>query len=178
MPTITHIVTDNHVNKRLDMFIAHYEPHISRNRIQKLIRDGRALVCGRLGCFFAGCCYGAPCSGPLCITFHDAHSLAPLCVPLFPTQLIESGGEFLIFGALILLRPSKKFDGQLFWFYPLFYAVLRFILEFFRGDAVRGLYFGGIISTSQLIAVLMFCISLAMLWKLSKTGKSKAKNTL
>ncbi|OGW50138.1 MAG: hypothetical protein A2078_02140 [Nitrospirae bacterium GWC2_57_9] len=47
MPTITHIVTDKHVSKRLDMFIAHYEPQISRNRIQTLIRDGLARVNGR-----------------------------------------------------------------------------------------------------------------------------------
>jgi 23S rRNA pseudouridine1911/1915/1917 synthase len=47
MPIITHIVTDKHIGKRLDIFIAHYEPHISRNRIQTLIREGRALVNGR-----------------------------------------------------------------------------------------------------------------------------------
>ena len=130
---------------------------------------------GRLGCFFAGCCYGSLCSGPICVTYHDSHSLAPLDVPLFPTQLMESGGEFLIFCVLILLRRSKKFDGQLFWFYPLFYSVLRFIIEFFRGDAIRGLYFGGLVSTSQVIAVFMFVLSLVMLWKLGKTKRTNAK---
>jgi len=125
---------------------------------------------GRLGCFFAGCCFGAPCSGPVCITFHDPHSLAPLGVPLFPTQLMESAGSLLIFGALLLLRRSKKFDGQVFWLYALLYAVLRFIIEFFRGDAVRGLYFGDIISTSQIIAIGMFLLSGAMIWRL---GTSK-----
>jgi len=47
MPIITHIVTDKHAGKRLDIFIAHYEPHVSRNRIQTLIKDGRALVDNR-----------------------------------------------------------------------------------------------------------------------------------
>ena len=129
---------------------------------------------GRLGCFFAGCCYGSLCSGPICVTYRDSHSLAPLGVPLFPTQLMESGGEFLIFSVLILLRRSKKYDGQLFWFYPLFYSVLRFIIEFFRGDAIRGLYFGGLVSTSQVIAVFMFVLSLVMLWKLGKTKRANA----
>jgi 23S rRNA pseudouridine1911/1915/1917 synthase len=46
MPTVTHIVTEKHVGKRLDMFIGHYEPHISRSRIQTLIKDGLALVNG------------------------------------------------------------------------------------------------------------------------------------
>ena len=48
MPTITHIVTQNHLSKRLDVFIGHYEPHISRNRIQTLIREGLARVNGRV----------------------------------------------------------------------------------------------------------------------------------
>jgi phosphatidylglycerol:prolipoprotein diacylglycerol transferase len=118
---------------------------------------------GRLGCFFAGCCYGAPCNGPVCITFSDPHSLAPQGVPLFPTQLMESGGEFLIFGMLLILRRYKKFDGQLFWLYLVFYAILRFTIEFFRGDIVRGVYFGGLISTSQIIAMVMALTAVVMM---------------
>ena len=47
MPLTAHIVTEKHVSKRLDIFIAHYEPHVSRNRIQTLIREGLALVNGK-----------------------------------------------------------------------------------------------------------------------------------
>jgi len=47
MPNITHTVTEKHVSKRLDIYIAHYEPHISRNRIQTLIKSGFALVDGK-----------------------------------------------------------------------------------------------------------------------------------
>jgi 23S rRNA pseudouridine1911/1915/1917 synthase len=47
MPLTAHIVTEKHVSKRLDIFIAHYEPHVSRNRIQILIREGLALVNGK-----------------------------------------------------------------------------------------------------------------------------------
>jgi phosphatidylglycerol:prolipoprotein diacylglycerol transferase len=130
---------------------------------------------GRIGCFFAGCCYGSPCHGPICITFTDTNSLAPLGIPLYPTQLMESAGELLIFGILILLRRHKKYDGQLFWFYPLFYSIVRFNIEYFRGDAERGVYFGGMVSTSQIIAVLLFAFSLFMLWKLKQNGKREKK---
>ena len=123
---------------------------------------------GRLGCFFAGCCYGVKWSGQFCITFTDPYSLAPLGVPLFPTQLAEAGGEFLIFAALLLVRRYKKFNGQIFWLYPLLYAILRSVIETFRGDAARGLYFGGAVSTSQLISAIMFAVSLFMLWKLGR----------
>ncbi len=118
---------------------------------------------GRLGCFFAGCCYGAPCTGPFCITFNDPHSLAPLGTPLFPTQLMESGGEFIIFGLLLALRDRKRFHGWIFGLYLILYAVLRFLLEFFRGDAVRGVYFGGLISTSQIIAIAVICAAIVAL---------------
>ncbi|MDA8098586.1 MAG: prolipoprotein diacylglyceryl transferase [Nitrospiraceae bacterium] len=118
---------------------------------------------GRFGCFFAGCCYGAQCTGPLGITYSDPHSLAPLGIGLYPTQLFEAGGEFLNFLLLLTLYRFRSFDGQVFWTYPALYAVLRFTVEFFRGDAVRGVWFGGLVSTSQIIAVVMFCASLIML---------------
>lgn len=127
---------------------------------------------GRLGCFFAGCCHGTPSSGPLGITFTDPHSLAPQGIPLYPTQLFESGGEFLIFAALIVLRRYKKFNGQIFWLYPILYAILRFIVEFYRGDTDRGFYFSGMISTSQIIAIVMVITSAVMLWRLSKSQSS------
>ena len=47
MPFITHTVTGSHAGKRLDMFIQHHEAYSSRNRIQTLIKDGRALVNGK-----------------------------------------------------------------------------------------------------------------------------------
>jgi 23S rRNA pseudouridine1911/1915/1917 synthase len=48
MPRTSHKVTEKHVGKRLDVFIGHYEPHISRNRIQNMIREGHALVNGNI----------------------------------------------------------------------------------------------------------------------------------
>jgi 23S rRNA pseudouridine1911/1915/1917 synthase len=47
MPLITYNVTDKHTGKRLDIFIAHYEPHVSRSHIQSLIKEGLALVNGK-----------------------------------------------------------------------------------------------------------------------------------
>jgi len=47
MGLITYIVMEKHIGKRLDIFIAHYEPHISRNRIQAMIKDGHILVNGK-----------------------------------------------------------------------------------------------------------------------------------
>ena len=76
---------------------------------------------------------------------------------LHPTQLYESAGELLIFLTLIMLRNYKSFNGRLFMMYLILYAVLRFIVEFFRGDVGRGFIMENI-SVSQGISILIFLI--------------------
>jgi len=119
---------------------------------------------GRIGCFFAGCCYGKICHHPWAITFKNPDSLAPLFVQLHPTQLYSSASNFLIFLLIFSLRRFKKYDGQLFWIYCVFYGINRSIIEVFRGD-FRG---GTVLNTfsisqtiglsSALVAVIMLII--------------------
>ncbi len=117
-------------------------------------------VFGRLGCFAAGCCHGRAADDlPWGVIFTDPECLAPTNMPLHPTQLYESGGELLIFVTLILARNRKSFDGQLFIIYLILYAILRFIVEFFRGDAGRGFIMGGL-SVSQGISMLLLAAGL------------------
>lgn len=116
---------------------------------------------GRQGCFLAGCCHGHPLLAQAwyTITFpYNPDSLAPSGVPLYPTQLIESAAEFLIFLGLHWVLKRKKFDGQVIALYLMLYALARFFIEFWRGDIDRGFVFGGGLSTSQLIALIMFAI--------------------
>src|SRR4030043_1413495 len=76
------------------------------------IAIGHAL--GRLGCFFAGCCYGKTAEAlPWAVRFTYSESLAQIGIPLHPTQLYESAGEFINFLILIALRKNKAFKGQL-----------------------------------------------------------------
>ena len=124
---------------------------------------GHAL--GREGCFLAGCCYGRPL---LFDTWYavifpvNPSSLAPSGIPLYPTQLLESGGEFLIFLGLWWGLRHKKFDGQIFAIYMMVYGLLRFLLEFLRGDPDRGFVFGSTLSTSQFIAMILFALGLGL----------------
>jgi phosphatidylglycerol:prolipoprotein diacylglycerol transferase len=124
------------------------------------IAIGHAI--GRIGCFFAGCCYGKPAELlPWAVTFTDPESLvgASIGIPLHPTQLYESAGEFINFLILITLRRYKSFNGQLFMAYLLLYSVLRFIVEFFRGDVSRGFIINNL-SISQGISILIFLIAI------------------
>lgn len=111
---------------------------------------------GRIGCFFAGCCYGKFAGSlPWSIIFTNPECLAPNNVPLHPTQLYEAGGEAVNFLILITLRKYKSFNGQLFLAYILIYSVLRFTIEFFRGDVSRGFIIENL-SVAQGISILMF----------------------
>ncbi len=117
---------------------------------------------GRIGCFFAGCCYGKPCELPWAVTFTNPESLAPKGIPLHPTQVYSAINGLLIFVVLMGLRRIKTFEGQIFWFYVLLYGVTRVGIEFFRGDD-RGMLMGGAVSTSQLIGVILAAVATAML---------------
>jgi len=107
---------------------------------------------GRLGCFSYGCCYGRPdnCFGLL---FPSESPAGMLGVKVLPVQLIEAFCLFVLFAALWMVSRKKKFDGQVFCLYLIFYSVLRFALEFLRYDP-RGGFYG--FSTSQWISVFVF----------------------
>jgi len=132
---------------------------------------GHAL--GRLGCFAAGCCYGLATDLPWAVEFTDPDSMAPLHVHLHPTQLYSAAGNFAIFGILYMLRKKKSFDGQLALLYIALYAVMRSVMEFFRGDD-RGAIFFGIISPAQITAMIMVALAIAGMYYLSRQkGRGK-----
>lgn len=113
---------------------------------------GQAL--GRVGCFFAGCCYGAPTSLPWAVTFSDPRTLAVPGVPLHPTQLYDAFGLFLIFGVLSAGRQRTRFAGELSCLYLILHGLLRFVVEYFRGDP-RSMLWHDAISVPQIISLLL-----------------------
>jgi phosphatidylglycerol:prolipoprotein diacylglycerol transferase len=123
---------------------------------------------GRLGCFSSGCCWGKPTALPWGVTFTDPYANemfgVPLGIPLHPTQLYEAAAEALIFTFLMLRWKKRAFDGQIVAFYLALYGTARFLIEFVRDDPDRGFLFGGLLSTSQFIALLMIALS-AVIWR-------------
>ena len=115
---------------------------------------------GRLGCFFAGCCYGRQCDLPFAVQFSHPDSLAPLHVPLHPTQIYMVAANLILFFILIFLQRRKRFHGMIFLSYMILYSVFRFIIEFFRGD-FRGDFFLEFLSVSQGIGILAIVIAVA-----------------
>ncbi len=111
---------------------------------------------GRVGCFTAGCCYGIPYDGFGSYTYrYAADAATPIGVPLLPIQLIEACCLFILFIVLLIFYAKKHTSkGFCLTVYACSYSILRILLEFFRGDKERGLFFG--ISTSQWISLLLF----------------------
>ena len=135
---------------------------------------------GRLGCLAAGCCWGTEVSpdfvfgvqfpdGALAHSSMEASGQLPLGAEhtphLHPVQLYESFGELMIFFALLFVRTGKRFHGQVLLTYLFLYPLLRTSLEFVRGDKARGQYevLGSLVSTSQIISVIIACIALVLL---------------
>ena len=120
---------------------------------------------GRIGCFFAGCCHGKETDLPFGITYHISHS-APNGVKLIPTQLISSAGDFLFAFILMAYAGKKRKNGKVGALYMIMYSIGRFCIEFLRDDE-RGSV--GLLSTSQLISLLIFAGGVA-LYLLSAKG--------
>ena len=126
---------------------------------------------GRIGCFLGGCCYGKEWSWGFYI---EENHLNPSIagVTRFPVQLFEAGFNLLIFFAILILFSKRKLVGKLIYVYMLIYPIVRFTLEFFRGDEIRGFLFG--LSTSQWISIGLFIFAAIMLpMSINKENKLK-----
>lgn len=114
---------------------------------------------GRIGCFCAGCCFGARTDGPFGISFPAGSEAAKLypgglngtSLPVYPTQLFEAGFELVL--AIVLFVFYKKLKKHNVEIYLIAYGIFRFLMEFLRGDdrGATKIWF----TPSQLICVLM-----------------------
>jgi phosphatidylglycerol:prolipoprotein diacylglycerol transferase len=142
------------------------------------------LVLGRIGCYLNGCCFGTISAGPLGAEFIKnglsakkqftdtmLSSLNDAPYPVIQTQLIEALFGFLLFLFLFFIRRRVKKPGVMFGGWLIGYAVVRFIVEIFRDDD-RGLFFGGLLSTSQIIALFTVVLG-ALLWYLPAEEERK-----
>jgi len=124
---------------------------------------------GRIGCFLAGCCYGAETTLPFGVEFPE-NSLAPAGVHLHPTQIYSSIFDFSLGFILLYYSKKERKNGQVMGLYLIVYSIGRFFVEFLRNDP-RGNV--GFFSTSQFIAIftLVFGIIIFNSQKIFKGAK-------
>jgi prolipoprotein diacylglyceryltransferase len=135
----------------------------------------------KIGCFFAGCCFGTPSALPWAvkypvstlphynhfqgglITNYDVYSL-----PVHPVQLYEVLGGILVVLLVIKTRKYWKAEGSMLLSSLLFYSVIRFCLEFFRDPLSNksGGEMAGIFKVVQWqFLVFAFVVILLLLWR-------------
>lgn len=129
---------------------------------------------GRIGCLFAGCCYGKTCDLFFAIRFTDPRSLAPLNLALHPTQIYMALSNFLLFVFLVWLQKHKKFHGMIFLVYIMIYSAVRSWIETFRGD-FRGEFIFEFLSMSQGIGLIVFFVALGWFIYLSRSANDPDK---
>jgi phosphatidylglycerol:prolipoprotein diacylglycerol transferase len=116
---------------------------------------------GHLGCFIGGDSYGLPTALPWAITYTNQGAMAPLGVPLHPTQLYEAAALAVLAIALVSLRPRvERFGpGALAAAYLIGLAAIRFVLFFYRDDDVVA---GGL-KVAQVIGIAVAVVGLTWL---------------
>lgn len=165
------------------------------------------LAFGRLGCFFNGCCYGVETNSWLGVCFRrvvendtvigsaayvdqlSSHAISAadaVTRPLLPTQLFESGGAVLVFAALLLARRARRVYGEQTALLFVLYPIVRFTVEFFRGDhgpAFAGLTIPQIFSVAACaagaaaFAYLRLAVPAGLAVRAENAGKEPARAT-
>ncbi len=133
---------------------------------------------GRIGCFFAGCCFGIPTDSVLGVVFPHGHAHDIYESAVLPTQLFESA---FLFGFFIVLDNVDKLKQYKIETYVIVYGLWRIIIEFFRGDD-RGSLIAIVTTTyntyptpSQLLSFCMILFGVYLLYKKLHTKESVLK---
>lgn len=121
---------------------------------------GYAIV--RIGCFLNGCCVGNVTSSKWGLIFPAVDHFYR-----YPTQLYSSAVNLLLFIALMILFPRRKFPGQVFLVYLIGYSVYRFTVEFFRFN----IYFYGPFSIAQVFSIFLFITGVILYLRQSRTNR-------
>lgn len=123
-----------------------------------------AQALGRIGCFFNGCCYGKPTSSILGVQFPQIPAL------VYPTQLFYSFSWLIVFIILNIMYEKRRFNGQVFCLYIIFYGSIRFLIDFLRGDLMPVC---GVLRLTQMISLFFVFAGLLAYFILVKNAKKK-----
>lgn len=123
-----------------------------------------AQAIGRIGCDVYGTVMRNPKFWGIAVNGNIYH----------PAQMYEFFLDFILFFYLWRKRKNKKYEGQLFGIYLIGFAVIRSIVELFRGNP-RIL---GIISVSHLLSLSLILAGLLWMKVASKRYETRIKSKL
>ena len=142
---------------------------------------------GRIGCFFYGCCYGKDSHAWCAVTFPVGSPSwfehGRRLVPVLPTQLFEAGALLILFAVLMAVwfcgrrgagpETRDARHGQIAGLYLVGYAVIRFVIEYLRGDPRAAV---GPFSISQTISLVMLFLGVSAVAYSRLTGSAPEKD--
>ncbi|WP_294520432.1 prolipoprotein diacylglyceryl transferase [uncultured Anaerovibrio sp.] len=115
---------------------------------------------GRCANLLNGDAFGAPTGGSFGILYPSStlayHTYGSQ--PLWPAEIWEGQLDFVIFALLLLFRAFPHIKGQAFALYVMLYSLVRFFLEYLRGD-YTGLIMG-VFKSAQMTSVIGFIAAL------------------
>ena len=135
--------------------IKQYEFLVFSDLFVTILPIGHAI--GRLGCYLNGCCYGSQYDGIFAVNFvvNGAETT------VFPTWFFEAGFCVMLFAYFQFVHKNNA-TGVRTAIYFITYSVYRYLIEFMRGDEIRGHI--GLLSSSQLISIFMLLLGLVILY--------------
>ena len=147
--------------------VGHFKFKESKVHITQLFKVCNAAIAsvvvahafGRIGCLFAGCCYGKE-SDSWLATRQFIHGE---WVSVLPVQLYEALFLFAFFAVMLYLLVKKQNEYNLS-IYLIGYGVWRFLIEYLRGDDERGETIVKIFSPSQFTALIMIVLGIALIF--------------
>jgi len=114
---------------------------------------------GRIGCFFAGCCYGKPCDITVSVQGTSQVPLIAFHIYQHPVQLYSALFLFCIFFYLFKRKDNENVpDGQITVQYLMLTSFERFVIDYWRGDKTFT-RFGSTLSDNQCLAIAIFLLS-------------------
>lgn len=117
---------------------------------------------GRIGCFLSGCCYGIEYHGIFAVVFPEGnYGNAPSGMELFPVQLLEAAFNLLLWGVLTVVYRKTSRPWLTTGLYLFLYGIIRFLMEFLRGDDIRG--YIGELSVSQVISIFIVAVGIVLI---------------
>ena len=132
---------------------------------------------GRIGCFFYGCCYGRDSDAWCAVTFPAGSPSwfehGRQLVRVLPTQLFEAAALLVLFGLLMFVWfKCRRRDGRVLGLYLIGYAVIRFCIEYLRGDPRAAV---GPFSISQTISIVMTVVGALFLARAARSPRNSVQ---
>lgn len=133
-----------------------------------------AFCLNRIGAFCGGSAWGTPTHLPWGVVYHSVVAYlwyrVPLGVPLHPVQLYDAAASLILFAFLLWLgrRSRTGRDGEIAGAWLFVYGLIRFFLEFLRGDPARTPLLGGAVTLAQVLSLAAVVLG-GLLWMRRET---------